>query len=76
MGGCAEGCTQPSKPPSDSRWSEVLRVASRLPWQTKVVHELAGETELGIGGDHDPVQRSACSGFCQRWCRPFQRTLL
>ena len=73
MGGCAEGCAPSSKPPSDSRWSELLRVASRLPWQAKVLDELTGETELGVGGDYDPCPSVGLFWRLQRWRCPSQR---
>ena len=51
MGGCAESCTQSPKPSPDSDWGQLLRIGSAFPRESEIVDELAGETELRVGGD-------------------------
>src|SRR5664280_553420 len=54
MGGSTEGCTQSPKPPPDTRRGELWWVAWPFPRQPMVGDEASSESELGVGGDHEP----------------------
>src|ERR1035437_5490615 len=75
MGGCADGCTQSPKPPSDSCRGQFLWVTSLFPGQTEVVDESASKTELCVGGEDEPSPTIGLLGHAQRRCRPPERPL-
>ena len=71
VGGCAEDCTQSTKPSTDSGWGELVRFASVFPRQSEVVDELRARR---TGCRRRSPARSngrPVRGFAAR-CRPSQ----